>query len=128
MLKETIEMGLRLKVITPAQIQRINVDTTVQTKAVRFPTAARLYHRARECLVKTVCRLGLHIMQSYERVGPAAAHAAKSIRATGCTCKLRTALCLVSSARSNASKLCRTAQLSELLTTAKRIPSQQPQD
>jgi len=31
MLKETIETGLRLKVITPAQIQRINVDTTVQT-------------------------------------------------------------------------------------------------
>jgi IS5 family transposase len=36
MLKATIETGLKRKVIKPSQMQRVNVDTTVQTKAVRF--------------------------------------------------------------------------------------------
>jgi IS5 family transposase len=33
MLRETIDAGLRMKAIRPAQLQRVNVDTTVQTKA-----------------------------------------------------------------------------------------------
>jgi IS5 family transposase len=57
-----------MKVITPAQIERVNVDTTVQTKAVRFPKDARLYDRARERLVKTARKQGLSIKQSYELV------------------------------------------------------------
>jgi len=69
MLKSTIDTGLKIKVITPLQIERVNVDTTVQTKAVRFPTDARLYERARERLVKTARKQGLSIKQSYERVG-----------------------------------------------------------
>lgn len=70
MLKETIQTGLRMKVITPTQLKRVNVDTTVQTKAVRYPTDARLYNRARERLVKVARERGLQIKQSYERVGP----------------------------------------------------------
>jgi IS5 family transposase len=134
MLKETIETGLRLKVITPTQIQRINVDTTVQTKAVRFPTDARLYNRSRERLVKTARKLGLQIKQSYERVGPRLlmqqsryAHARQPKRAASCTRKLRTALGRVirQIERQQATP---TGQLGELLTTAKRIHAQQPQD
>jgi IS5 family transposase len=53
-----------MKVGTPAQIERVNVDTTVHTKAVRFPTDARLYDRARERLVKTARKQGLRIKQS----------------------------------------------------------------
>jgi IS5 family transposase len=37
----------------------VNIDTTVQTKAIRFPTDARLYNRARERLVKAARKLGL---------------------------------------------------------------------
>ncbi len=70
MLKETIQTGLRMKVIKPTPLQRVNVDTTVQTKAVRFPTDARLYNRARERLVKAARQSGIQIKQSYERVGP----------------------------------------------------------
>jgi len=134
MLKETIETGLRMKVITPAQIQHINVDTTVQTKAVRYPTDARLYNRSRERLVKTARKLGLQIKQSYERVGPRLlmqqsryAHARQPKRAASCTRKLRTALGRVirQIEREHPTP---TAQLSELLTTAKRIHAQQPQD
>jgi transposase, IS5 family len=134
MLKETIETGLRLKMITPAQIQRVNVDTTVQTKAVRFPTDARLYNRARERLVKTARKLGLQIKQSYERVGPRllmqqnrCAHARQPKRAAGCTRKLRTHLGRVirQIERQQATP---TGQLGELLTIAKQIHAQQRQD
>jgi IS5 family transposase len=134
MLKETIETGLRMKVITAAQIQHINVDTTVQTKAVRYPTDARLYNRSRERLVKTARKLGLHIKQSYERVGPRLlmqqsryAHARQPKRAAGCTRKLRTALGRVIRQIERQQPM-PTDQLSRLLTTAKRIHAQQPQD
>jgi IS5 family transposase len=99
MLKETIQTGLRLKVITPTQLKRVNVDTTVQTKAVRYPTDARLYNRARERLVKEARKCGIQIKQSYERVGPRLlmqqsryAHARQIKRARACTRKLRTNL------------------------------------
>ena len=45
--QETIEAGLKIKAVTPHQLKRVNVDTTVQEKEIRFPTDARLYDRAR---------------------------------------------------------------------------------
>jgi transposase, IS5 family len=35
MLRATIEAGIEMRVIRPAELKRINVDTTVQTKAAR---------------------------------------------------------------------------------------------
>ena len=52
MLRETIAAGIRMGAIRSTDLKRVNVDTTVQTKAVRYPTDARLYHRCRERLVK----------------------------------------------------------------------------
>ena len=52
LLQETIAAVLRMKAVKATQLKRINVDTTVQEKAIRFPTDARLYHRSRERLVK----------------------------------------------------------------------------
>jgi hypothetical protein len=40
-----------MRVIRSAELKHINVDTTVQTNAIRLPTDARLYHRCRERLV-----------------------------------------------------------------------------
>jgi IS5 family transposase len=51
LLKETIQSGLRLQIIKPSQLKRVNVDTTVQEKYIRFPTDARLYDRMRQRLV-----------------------------------------------------------------------------
>lgn len=45
------------------------VDTTVQPKAVAFPTDAKLMHRARELLVRLAKRNGVRLRQSYARVG-----------------------------------------------------------
>jgi IS5 family transposase len=95
MLRATIEAGMAMRVIRPAQLKRINVDTTVQTKAIRFPTDARLYQRMRERLVKAARAEGLTIKQSYEHVGRRLlmqssryAHARQMKRAQACTRKL----------------------------------------
>lgn len=42
MLKESLAAAQREAVLTPTEVKRVNVDTTVQEKAVAFPTAARL--------------------------------------------------------------------------------------
>jgi len=99
MLRATIEAGMAMRAIRPAELKRINVDTTVQTKAIRFPTDARLYQRMRERLVKVARAAGLTIKQSYEHVGHRLlmqssryAHARQMKRARACTRKLRTQL------------------------------------
>ena len=48
---------------------KVIVDTTVQPKAVAFPTDAKLMHRAHERLVKLARKTGVSLRQSYERVG-----------------------------------------------------------
>lgn len=99
LLKATIETAMRMKAMTPSQVKHVNVDTTVQTKAIRYPTDARLYDRARERLVAIGRREGLKIKQSYERVGKRLvmkssryAHARQMKRARACTRKLKTNL------------------------------------
>jgi IS5 family transposase len=69
MLRATIETDIAMGAFRPGQLKRINVDTTVQTKAIRFPADARLYHRCRQRLVKMARQQGLVIKQSYEHVG-----------------------------------------------------------
>lgn len=44
-LAEIIRTGLQLKAIKPSQLKRVNLDTTVVQKHVRFPTDNRLYNR-----------------------------------------------------------------------------------
>ena len=134
MLRETIAAGIKMGSIRPAQLKRINVDTTVQTKAVRYPTDARLYHRCRERLVKAARREGVVIKQSYRHVGKRLllgssryAHARQMKRARACTRKLRTQLGRVvreieRQVRNPSEKL------SKLLATAHRIHAQQRHD
>jgi IS5 family transposase len=65
LLKRTIEAGLGLKIIKPSELRRVNVDTTVQEKHIRFPTDPRLYERMRQRLVATAQREGIALRQSY---------------------------------------------------------------
>ncbi|EQA61035.1 transposase PF05598 domain protein [Leptospira alexanderi serovar Manhao 3 str. L 60] len=51
-LEETILLGQREGQITHQEFTRVNVDTTVQEKAITFPTDAKLYHKARHTLVE----------------------------------------------------------------------------
>lgn len=77
----------------------INVDTTVQTKEIRYPADARSYDRSRERLVKEARKAGLKVKQSYERVGRRLLmmagrymHSRKMRKAKACVRKLRTNL------------------------------------
>lgn len=95
----TIQTGVQTKTVAQTSLQVVNVDTTVQEKAVAFPTDTRLLHKAREALVRQSKRYGIELRQSYERVGKAAfvrsqryAHAKQMQRAKAQTKKLRTYL------------------------------------
>lgn len=99
LLRETIAAAQRQQALPPKEIQRVNVDTTVQEKAIAFPTDARLYHKARCVLVREAKRAGIELRQSYRRVGKRAlqkqgryAHAQQLKRAAQQTRKLRTYL------------------------------------
>ena len=99
LLKETIQAGLKTKAVKPHQLKRVNVDTTVQEKEVRFPTDARLYDRARQRLVNCAKERGIGLRQNYNRTSKHLlcqqsryAHAKQMKRAQRCTRKLRTYL------------------------------------
>lgn len=69
LLKETIQTALLMKAMKPKEADRVNVDTTVQEKAVAYPTDARNYNKGRRLLVKIARKRGIELRQSYARVG-----------------------------------------------------------
>jgi len=69
MLEESLKTGLREGFIKKTELNRVNVDSTVQEKNVRYPTDARLYDRLRERLVKSARKNGIELRQTYQRVG-----------------------------------------------------------
>jgi IS5 family transposase len=66
LLGETITAGLDIGVLKKTSMNKLNVDTTVQEKAVSFPTDAKLYHRMREKLVELSKEHGVMLRQSYK--------------------------------------------------------------
>jgi IS5 family transposase len=69
LLKESLAAAQREAVLTAADIKRVNVDTTVQEKAIAFPTDARLYDKARRALVRMAKSCNFKLRQSYVRLG-----------------------------------------------------------
>ena len=67
LLAETIRTGLKTRVLKRTSLNRLNVDTTVQEKAISFPTDAKLAHRLRTKLVKEAKACGIELRQSYTR-------------------------------------------------------------
>jgi IS5 family transposase len=87
LLQESLAVATRTEAIKPSDLARLVIDTTVQPKAVMFPTRAKLLNRAREAC------------QSYRRVGKLAlikhqryAHAHQFQRANRSLRKLKTYL------------------------------------
>jgi transposase, IS5 family len=96
LLTETLSTAKRERALTESEIKRVNVDTTVQEKAVAFPTDARLYHKARRALVRAATAAGINLRQTYVRLGKQAlarqgryAHAKQMKRARRETRRLR---------------------------------------
>ncbi len=98
-LQESLHAATRMGAAKPADFTRVIVDTTVQPKAIAFPTDAKLLHRARELLVRLAHRHGVRLRQSYTRLGKIAlirhqryAHAKQFKRANRMLRTLRTQL------------------------------------
>src|SRR5262249_44742331 len=69
LIQESLSAATRAGAAKPSDFARIVVDTTVQPKAIAFPTDAKLMHRARERLVRLAKKHGIGLRQSYKRVG-----------------------------------------------------------
>jgi IS5 family transposase len=69
LLTETLSTAKHEQALKGSEIKRVNVDTTVQEKAVAFPTDARLYHKARRALVRAARGAGIPLRQTYVRLG-----------------------------------------------------------
>ena len=134
LLCETIRSGLKTGAIKKTELKRVNVDTTVQTKAVRYPTDGRLYERLRERLVACAEQGGIRLRQSYRFVGKKAFHRQSSYarakqfrRAARETRKLKTYLGrVVRDIERKAPVL--DEELGELLVLAKRLLVQKRND
>jgi transposase, IS5 family len=69
LIQESLATATRTGAAKPSDFTRVIVDTTVQPKAVAFPTDAKLMHRARERLVRLAKKAGVPLRQPCERVG-----------------------------------------------------------
>jgi IS5 family transposase len=99
LLTETITVALRHQQVTSQQLRKITVDTTVQEKAIAFPTDARLYTKMLLRLVNLAKRRDVVLRQTYIRKAPAIlrqqgryGHARQFKRAKKCTRQLKTLL------------------------------------
>jgi IS5 family transposase len=134
LLVETLETAKRGDHLTERHMERVNVDTTAQEKAIAYPTDARLYHKARVLLVKAAKVRGIPLRQSYLRLGKRSlimsgryAHARQMKRARREQKKLKIYLGRVF--RDILRKCPQPdAQLADLLHKAQRLLTQQRQD
>ena len=69
LLQESLSVATRTGAAKPSDFAQVIVDTTVQEKAIAFPTDAKLMHRARERLERLAGATGVSLRQSYARVG-----------------------------------------------------------
>jgi hypothetical protein len=80
LLQETIATAQRGDLLRKSDVARVNADTTVQEKAIAFPTDARLYQKMRRALVTAARREGIELRQSLRAGGKAGAAPARPVR------------------------------------------------
>jgi IS5 family transposase len=133
LLEQTIIAGLKTGVLKHHQLKKMVADTTVQEKAIAFPTDARLYHKMLQKLVNRARQCGIELRQSYQRVSKKAfclqhrySHARQFKKAQKQLKKLKTYLGRVT--RDIERKISQNLQLqqefSELLDLSHRLLSQ----
>ncbi len=134
LLQETLNTAKRKKYLKPSQAKKVIVDTTVQEKAVAFPTDARLYIKAIDKLASLGKERNIKLRQSFLRVAKKAffqqgryARAGQFKRAAKQTRKLKTYLGrLIRDIERKASE--KDQILTTMLCRAKRILTQQRKD
>jgi IS5 family transposase len=68
LLKQTLEIARYRKLLKRKDRSEVNVDTTVQPKAIAFPTDSRLYFKMSRALARLARKAGIRLRQSYIRV------------------------------------------------------------
>jgi IS5 family transposase len=137
LLQESLSVATRTGAAKPADFRQVIIDTTVQEKAITFPTDAKLMHRARERLVRLAKEKGVRLRQSYARVGKIAliqhqryAHAKQFRRANRALRRLRTMLGRV--IRDITRKIASRPELAEVfalpLSLARRVKDQRQRE
>ncbi len=66
--KETVTSAERSNQLKEKDFEQLNVDTTVQQKAISFPTDSKLYYKMLEELVDQTQKRGIVLRQSYKFV------------------------------------------------------------
>ena len=99
LLKELLATAKRSGHLKRCDVNKVNADTTVQEKAIAFPTDARLYHKMRQALVRAAEARDIQLRQSYRRLSKQAlakqgrySHARQMKRSKKMTRKLKTYL------------------------------------
>ena len=69
LLRETLRLAETNKLLKKTELCEVIVDTTVQDKAIDFPTDAKLLNKAREKLVSAAKARQIELRQNYSRVG-----------------------------------------------------------
>ena len=69
LLQESLRIAHKSGALRLKDLRQVTVDTTVQPKAITFPTDGKLLYRAMVRLGKLARRWGIRLRQSYLRVG-----------------------------------------------------------
>ena len=69
LLKATIDTAVATKAVRPNEFERVIVDSTVQEKAIAFPTDSRLLEIARHKVVMAAKSAGIVLKQTFAREG-----------------------------------------------------------
>jgi IS5 family transposase len=135
LLKGVLNTALKADALPAKSIRRVTVDTTVQEKAIAFPTDARLYHKARRALVRAAKAEGIKLRQTYARASRKVmlqqsryAAAQQHKRAARETRKLRVMLGRVIRDVHRKQATQTSTKLERVLTIAERIHTQQRHD
>ena len=132
--KELLNTAKRGGHLARRHLDKVNVDTTVQEKAIAFPTDARLYFKMRASLVRAAEARDIHLRQSYKRVAKKTlakqgrySHARQMKRSKKMTKKLKTMLgCVYRDILRKVEDP--DSELRDLLTLADRLLKQQRHD
>lgn len=137
LVQESLATAFQLGALETKQLERVVVDTTVQPKAITFPTDAKLYHKAINKLADCAKESGINLRQSYARVSKGMLvksqryrHAKQMKLAKKAEKKLKTWLGRIirDICRKASCELLKSPKLKEALIKAEKIYSQEKAD
>ena len=69
MLEATIECAVEIRAVRPAELERLIVDSTVQSRAIAHPVDSTLLEIAHHKVVSAARRAGMTLKQTYAQEG-----------------------------------------------------------